>query len=156
MCLARILLLDRLRQYIPDLVGRVRTVQQEGGARACPFQDLGPLDEPELVATDEAGLVDQVRRTDGFRPETQVRNRLRSGLLRVVDKVRLCVKVFLFAEDLDGVLVGPDCTVRTEAEKHSPHSFGGFDIEGRVVRDARTRHVVVDADCKASLGALEL
>ena len=82
---------------------------------------------------------DQVRRADRLRPEAQVRDGLRAGLLRVVDEVALRVQVLLGAEDLDRVLVRADRAVRAEAEEDRAHRLGRLDVERRVVGQARAR-----------------
>ncbi len=61
-------LLGLARDAVPHLVCRVRAVEQEGGAVVCPLQDVELLQQAELVAGDELGLLDQVRGADGSGP----------------------------------------------------------------------------------------
>ena len=72
------LLLDRARQRVPDLDPAVRAVEQQRRSRRRPAEHLGALEQPELVAADEAGLRDEVGRADRLRPEAQVRDGLRA------------------------------------------------------------------------------
>ena len=98
------------------------------------------------MAANEIGSGHQVRGPNGFRSEAQVRLGLRPRLLRVVDEVRLGVQTLFGPQDLDGVLVRADRSVRTQPEEDRPDRIGGLDVERRVVVDAGPRDVVVDAD----------
>ena len=142
-------LLDLLSQRVPDLGGRRRGVEQQGGAGCRALEHLRPLDQRRVVAADEPGRVDQVRGPDGVRPETEVGGGLRAGLLGVVDEVPLGVAARVLAEDLDGVLVGADGTVRAEAEEEGAERPRRLDVQAAVVREAGPAHVVVDADREA-------
>ena len=66
------------RQAVPHFVGRMRGVQQEGGAGGGKPQYVDLVDETGLVAGDEAGALDQVGRMDRARAEAQVRHGLRT------------------------------------------------------------------------------
>jgi hypothetical protein len=63
------LLLDRPRQRIPDLGRRVLAVEQQRrpGRRSAEHVEL--LEQPEVVAADEARVLHQVGRPDRLRPE---------------------------------------------------------------------------------------
>ncbi len=140
------LLLDRAGQRVPDLVRRQRAVQQQRRAGRRPAEHVHPVQQPEVMTADEAGLLHQVGRADRLRPEAQVRDRLRAGLLRVVDEVALRVQLLLGPEDLDRVLVRADRPVRAEAEEHRAHRVGRLDVQRPVIRQAQAGHVVGDAD----------
>ena len=157
MCFDEELLLRRAGERVPDLVRCLRAVQEQGRAVGRAVEHLGPVEQPELVATDEARLPDQVRRADRLWPETQVRDRLRTRLLRVVDEVPLSVEP-LGAEDLDRVLVRADRAVRAQPEEDCADRPGWLDVQRRVVVQARPRDVVRDADGEtaARLIALQL
>ena len=139
------LLLGRPGERVPDLVGRVGAVEQQGRAVGRAVEHLCPFEQPELVAADEARLLDEVGRPDRLWPEAHVRDRLRAGLLRVVDEVALRVQA-LGAQDLDRVLVRPDRAVRAQAEEDRADRLGRLDVQRRVVVEARPRDVVGDAD----------
>ena len=136
-------------QRVPDLRRRDRGVEQEGRTRGRPCQHLGALDQPGVMAADEPGLLDEVGRPDRVRTEAEVRDRLRAGLLGVVDEVPLGVTPRVLAEDLDGVLVCPDGPVRAHPEEDGAERPRRLDVEGAVVREADAAHVVVDADREA-------
>jgi len=53
------LLLNQAGQVVPNVVGAVDAVQQEGGAVLGGPQHVDALEEGELVAGDETGLVDE-------------------------------------------------------------------------------------------------
>ena len=101
------------------------------------LEDVVAVDELELVAGDEAGAADEVRRADRPRPEAQVRDRDGARLLRVVDEVALREAVGLLAEDLDRVLVGADRAVGAEAVEDRARDVGRLDVEVGVERRAR-------------------
>ena len=139
------LLLHRARQRVPHLVRRARAVEQQRRAVRRAAEHVDPLEQPELVAADEARLLHEVGRPDRLRPEAEVRDRLRAGLLRVVDEVALRVQA-LVPEDLDRVLVRADRPVRAQAEEDRAHRLGRLDVQRRVVVQARPGDVVLDAD----------
>ncbi len=111
------LLLDLLGDPVPHLVLAVLAVEEEYRARLGVLQHVVLLEEDRLVARDEVGRVHEVDRPDRTGPEAQVRDRHRAGLFRVVNEVALGVVLCLLADDLDGILVGADRSVRAEAEK---------------------------------------
>ncbi|MBV6467451.1 MAG: hypothetical protein PGMFKBFP_02812 [Anaerolineales bacterium] len=141
-------LLHFQREFAPDLVGGIHAVEQEDRAFLGVFQHVHALEEGELVTGHEVGLIefDQIRRADGLRPEAQVRDRHRAGLLGVVVEVALGVVVGLFADDLDGVLVRAHRPVGAEADEDAADGLFVFNGEGGVHFEAGVRHVVGDAD----------
>ena len=144
--------LDAAGQVVPDLVGSVGSVEQEGRAVLGGLEDLGPTEHAELVTRDEVSPLDEIGRADGLRPEAQVRHRDRPRLLRVVHEVALREEVGALADDLDRGLVGPDRAVRPQAEEDRLDLAGrARDREGAVDRQAEVRDVVVDADREVAL-----
>ena len=109
------LLLDLGREVVPDGVGAVDRVEEDGGTLRGGGQAVELLEEAEHVHRDELGLVDEVGRVDRGLAEAEVRDGLRAGLPGVVDEVALGVEVGAFADDLDAVLVGADGAVGPEA-----------------------------------------
>ena len=147
------LLLDVLGQLIPDLFGPVRRVEQERRPVLGELDDLGSLEQAELVAGDEVGAVDQVGGPNRLGTEAKVRDGDRTGLLGVVDEVSLGEQVRAFADDLDRGLVGAHGAVRAEPEEHGLDFAGGPGVvEFRVDRQAQVGDVVVDADREVLLG----
>ena len=69
-------LLNRAGQRIPHLVWGTWAVEQQGRAIRRRAEHVGPLQQPELMAADEARLLHEIRRPDQPRPEAQVRDRL--------------------------------------------------------------------------------
>ena len=62
----------------------------------------------------EVGLADQVCGLDRVFTKTQMRNGQTTGLLGVIFKVSLSIHVGVVTDDLDGVLVRANGTVRTQ------------------------------------------
>ena len=126
--------LDATRQVVPDLVRPVRGVEQERRPVPGGLEDLRLAEQPELVAGDEVGLLDEVGGADGLGPEAQVRHGDRARLLGVVHEVALGEQVGALADDLDRCLVRADGAVRAESEEHR------LDLAGRTrVPDSRRR-----------------
>ena len=109
--------LDLGGQAVPDGVRRVRRVQEDGRALAREPEHVHPPEQPELVARDEVGFPDQVRRADRPRPEAEMGDRHRPRLLGVDHEVALRVQFGLLRDDLHGVLVRPDRPVGAEPEE---------------------------------------
>ena len=141
------------RQAVPDLFGRIRTVDQHRCPRRGDAQHVHALEEAPLVHTDEGGPVDQVGAVDRFRVEPQVTDRHRPRLLRVVDEVGLHDQIGVLADDLGGVLVGADGAVGAEAVEHGPHA-GVVGGERRIERQTGVSDVVDDADGELVAGRL--
>ena len=97
-------------------------------------------------AADEARSFDQVRRPHALRTETQMRDRHRTRLLRVVLEVPLSVAVGIGADDLDAVLIGADGPVCAEADEDSAHLIVGEDVEAMIHLKAEVGQVIIDAD----------
>ena len=55
--------------------------------------------------------LDEIRRADGSRSKSQVRDGHSAGFLRVVLEVTLCKIIGLFTDDLDRVLVRAYCAI---------------------------------------------
>jgi hypothetical protein len=140
------ILLHLAGQAVPHLLGAVRAVEQERRPALGPGQDRHPLQEPELVAGDEVGLVDEVGRADRLGPEAQVGHGHRPRLLGVVDEVTLGPQVGALADDLHRRLVRPHRAVGAEAEEHGLHlALGPRGPELGVDVQAEAGDVVVDA-----------
>ena len=110
------------------------------------------------MAGHKTRVIDQVAGPDRFPSKAQMRNRHRSGFLRIVDKIPLRVIFRIFADDLDGILVRAHRSIRSEAIKHGAHSFRIFGGKRRIVIQTSMRNVVVNAHHKmiARLGFLQL
>ena len=98
------------------------------------------------MAGDEVGLGDQIAGVDGLGAEAQVRDGHGAGLLRVVNEVALGVVVGLFADDLDGVLVGADGAICAESVEQRANTCRASVENGGIVVQAGVGDVVVDAD----------
>ena len=90
-------------------------VEKEGAAFLDALQDIVFLKVGGDVAGHEVRGVHKVRGLDGAYAEAEVRAGVAAGFLGVVVEVGLAVEVRVRADDLDGVLVGADGTVRTKA-----------------------------------------
>ena len=119
---------------------------------SCVLEHLHLAEQPELMAGDEAGILDEIGGPDGFGAETQVRYGDRCRLLRVVHEVALGEQVGAFADDLDRRLVRADRAVRAEPEEHRLHFARRTWVpEVGVDRQAEVCDVVVDADREMTL-----
>ena len=121
-------------------------VQQEGAAFLDLAHDVKALHVALLVTCHEVRHRDVVGGADGLMAEAQVALGHAAGLLRVILKVGLGVLVGVVADDLDGVLVGADGSVRAEAPELAGDDAlaGGDDVLAH--RERGEGDVVVDAD----------
>ena len=139
--------LDATGQAVPDLVRAVRSVEQERRAVLGGLEHLRPAEHPELVTGDEVRPFDEIGRADGLRPEPQVRDGDRPGLLGVVHEIALGEQIGALADDLDRGLVGADGPIRAEPEEDRLDlADRARNLEHAVDRQAEVGHVVVDAD----------
>ena len=169
------------RKLVPDLVGRVRRVEEQGRPRRRHLEDVEFLEQIELMASDEAGLIDEVviyavegnkaivsfekeslfgglidqiagsNRTWG---EPEMGDGHRSRLLRVVHEVALGVEVSGVTDDLDGRLVRANGAIRAQTEEDcSEHVVW---LRGALLGfgKAQLGHVVDDPDGERLHGAL--
>ena len=143
------LLLHQARQPIPHLLRAVGRIEQERGTRRGDPQDVQPFEKIKLVARHEAGASDQVRRMDGLGAEAQVRDRLRAGLVRIVDEVSLREESLVLADDLDRVLVGAHRAVRAQAEKDGALDGRMIEVERRIRHQTEMGDIVDDAEREA-------
>ena len=132
------------RDPAPDLVRPEGAVEQERPAIGRTAQDIHLFEEAELVAADEAGLLDQVRRVDRAGTEPEVGDGHRSRLLGVEDEVALCEEVGLLADDFHGVAGSAHGAVRAQAIEHRGGDVRGFGSEARVDLEAQVGDVVDD------------
>ena len=99
-------------QAVPDLLGSVRAVEQEGGAVSCHIEDIDATEQPELMAGDEVGIAHEVGRIDRARgPNRRCEAVMAPGRLGVVHEVALHELVGCLHDDLGAVLVGADGAV---------------------------------------------
>jgi len=97
------------------------------------------------VHGDEFRIADEVGRADRLRAEAQVRDGQAARLLGVVHKVSLREERGVLADDLDRVLVGAHGTVAAKPVEEGARHAGEGQVEGGVVREGETGHVVADA-----------
>ena len=133
-------------QVVPDLIGRVRGVDQKGRAVAGDRQQVAPVERTEVVDGHEVGFLHEMGGPDRLRPETEVGRRGGSRLLRVVDEVALGEQRREVADDLHRVLVGADRAVAAQPVEDGPAHRRGFVPGIGVVHDMGVADVVDDAD----------
>ena len=119
------------------------------GALRFYYKSIQPFQKVELVASNEARCVCQVGRANRFRPEPQMRDRLRPRFMRVVNEIRLREHSSVFGYDLCTVLIGPNGPVSAEAIEDRAHLFIRLKRKAQVGRQARVGDIVDDARCKA-------
>ncbi len=141
------------RDPVPDLLGAVGAVQEEGGPLHGVLEHVVALQEDELVAGDEIRLVHEIGGMDRFGPEPEVRHRYRPRLARIVGKVPLGVVGRILPDDLDRILVGTDGAVRPQPVEEAARDVP-LDAEIGVVIDRVAGDVVVDPDAEIVLRGL--
>ena len=126
-------------------------IQEEGAAFFNLRDDVKALHIALLVAGYKVSHGDIVSGVDRLVPEAQVALGYTAGLLGVILKVCLRILVGIVADDLDGVLVRTDSSVRSETpELAGDNALAGcndvFTHGERGVCD-----VIIDADCEMVL-----
>ena len=144
-------LLDLVRHVVPDLGGRVGRGEEEHGARLCGLEHVVLLEVRKAVASREVRRVDEVRAADHVAAETEVGDRHAAGLLGVVLEVALREVLGVVADDLDGVLVRADRTIRAETPEHALLAVARGHHEGHVAENALAADVVDDAAAEVVL-----
>jgi len=81
------------------------------------------------VAGDKFGRSYQIWSSDNTFAESDVRDRNSAGLLGVVNKITLRVKIGVFANNFDGILVGADRPVGAQTIKKAAKNISTFNIE---------------------------
>ena len=92
-----------------------RAVQQEGSAVNQLLNHVELADVCRIMACNKVCLVNQVGGLDRLLAEAEVGHRHAAGLLGIIIKVCLRIHVGVVADDLDGVLVCTDRSVRAKA-----------------------------------------
>src|SRR5580700_7524908 len=130
----------------PNFIRAKGTVQQERSAGNERTQHVVTFEEYPLVAGDKVGAGYQIAGSNRLRPESQVRNGDRTGLLRVIDEISLRVIVGILTDYLDRILIRAHGAVRAQAVEHGPDNVVGLGGERRVISQAGMADVVVDPD----------
>ncbi len=125
-------------------------LSRSGRTRARGAEDVDALEQAELVAGHEVGVLDEVRGADRVGAEPQVRHGDGAGLLGVVDEVALGPEVGVVADDLDALLVRADGAVAAEAVEDGA-ARARRDREVGIARQREAGDVVDDADGEAAL-----
>ncbi len=145
------LLLNFLRHFVPDLAMLEGRAKEEGAALLGFGDHVVFLQEGEVVTGDKVGVIDQVGSGDRLFPEAQVRSGDGTGLLGIIDKVGLGEVFGGLTDDLDGVLVGANRTVGTEAVEHRLVGAVHGIAERGIILQAAIGDVFLDADDKMIL-----
>ena len=99
-----------------------------------------------VVTGNKVGMVDEPGHIQRTLAEAKVADGDTAALLGVVGEVSLCIEIGVVADDLDGVLVCSDGTVRTKTPEHAGNDTSGRDVDRLTHRDGATGHVVIDTD----------
>ncbi len=140
-------LLDFRRDVLVELfLGLPEAVEQEGAAVFQILDHVVALDVGLVVAGDKVSGVDEVGGVDGLIAETKVGDGDTAGFLRVVCEVSLDLLVGVVTDDLDGVLVGADGTVRAETPELTGIGSLRNGVENGGDGQAQVADIVVDGD----------
>ena len=135
------------REHSVQLFRLPGTVQQENTAVFEAPEQVILVYVGRAVAGDIVSVLNEVRTADRIRTEAQMGNGDAAGFLGVIRKVALGVHIGVVADDLDGVLVGADRAVRTEAPEFARYS-AVFSC-GHIHRcERQIRHVILNAEGK--------
>ena len=109
-------LLNQLRctfsgRSIPHAIGSKRRVQQERSARREVSQNVTCFEKKRLMAGNEVCFRDEVGRPNWPRTKSQMRDRHRAGLFRIVNKIALRKVVRILSDNFDRFFVRTDRAV---------------------------------------------
>ena len=136
---------------IPDLVRAEGRIEQEDRPRRRGAQHIIALEETKLMDGNQVRFVNEIGAVDRVRPKTQMRNGERARLFGIIDKVALGIIVGLFADNLNRILVGADCAIRTQAPENRTYRFVGFDIKVVVILQMGVADIINNANRKMIL-----
>ena len=130
-----------------------------GGSLACRVEHsctavlqslqhhVGELVRPgALGAGNVVSRLDSIWSVNGLRPESHVRNRASTGLLRVIGEVRLDKQVSVVSNQLDGVLVRRHCSVRSHTPEEALAGSGHGHVGLRPDGNTAVGDVIFDSD----------
>ncbi len=139
------LLLHRTRQAGPSTSrGRYGAVQQERRAVLRHRQHIQALQKIELMAGHETGARNQIAGADRPGAEAEMRNGHRARFFRVVNEITLRVIIGIFADNLDGILIGADGAVRAQAVEKARTVVGSSVEKPTGRREAAVGDIVFD------------
>ena len=133
-------------QRVPNALRPVHRVDKNHRPGRGDIEHVKAVEEFPLVHADEIGAAHEIGAADRARAEAEVGNRDGPRLLRVVNEIPLGEIVRLLADDLDGVLVGTDGSIRPQAVKDGAGHIIRLDIPLTVPRQRRAADVIHDAD----------
>jgi len=85
---------------------------------------------------------------DRLGPKTQVRDRLRARLFRIVNKVSLTVEIGVLTNNLDAVFVCADRAIGTKPEKYRARDLGALYFKRLVLFETGMGNIVMDTNCE--------
>lgn len=109
--------LNILRDMVPDLIRRIRAVEQENPAWRQFFRHFIFVEELPLMTGNKIRLPDQIGSADRLFADAQMRNGKAARLFRVIDKKALGVIICVTAEDLNGIFGRRNRTVTAQPVK---------------------------------------
>ena len=121
------------RQVLVELRGIPGAVEQEDAALLKVLNHLIFCHIGRIVASDKVGLVNQIGRLDRLLTKAEVGGRYAAGLFGIIGEITLRIHIGIVADNLDGVLICADGTIRAKA----PEFAGMRALRGciRILRD---------------------
>ena len=127
------LLLYAARDFIPNLIGTVGAIQEKCCTRNGIFQHVVLFQEHELVAGDEVGFIHKIDGPNRFGTETQMGNRYGTGFAGIIGEIALSMIGRIFADNLDGVLIGANGSIRSQAIEQASGYIVGYRKVGIII-----------------------
>ena len=145
------ILLDCRRKLLIELFRLPCAVEKEGSAVLDLMDHVIAVDVGLRMAGQEIRSRDQIRGTDRIFRETQMALGNTVGFLGVIFEVCLCVFAGIVTDDLCGVLVCADGSVRAKTPELAGNSVCGFGNERFMNFQGQMCDIVVDTDCEELL-----
>ena len=142
------LLLHLSCEVVEYLVGRNCGVEKEYTTILKVGEHVISADVSRVVASYEVSVVDEPWHIEVAVTESEVGNCDTARLLGVVSEVSLCVLICVITDDLDGVLVSTNCTIRTETPELAGYYSLWSNVDWIADWDGSECDIIVDTDCE--------
>ncbi len=127
-------------------------VQQKSAAFPNTVQDVVFFHKRRVMTGDKVRMGQQVRGLNLMGGKPEVAHGDAAGFFGVVGKISLSKHIGIFADDFDGILVGPHGSISAQTPELAPHGALGGWIDLFTQREGRMAHIVHNTHGKMILG----
>ena len=139
-------MLEGIRQILLESFSLPVAGNENAAAFSYIFKDIITVKIGFVVAGNEIRMIDQISGEDRLVAETEMAAGYAAGFLSVILEVGLYMHICMVADDLNGVFVGTDCTVRAETPELAADRAFRNSVDFRSDRQRVMRNIIIDAD----------